>query len=492
VAAVAVAACLGGLGGAPSSGAVTGADPYAVEVVQTSANLSERLTAQPGLEFGHTPPAKGLSVISVNDEVRYQRVTGFGAAMTDSSAWLIERELTASARTALMSELFGAGGLALDFVRVPIGASDFTVGGRPYSYDDLAPGHSDPRLSHFSIAHDRAYILPALTQALALDRQIELLASPWTPPAWMKANDSLDNVDDRGTLLGFAYGPWAAYIVKFIQAYARAGVPIAALTPQNEPGQATLYPGLNMSEASLAVWIKQDLAPALASAKLHVRLYGDDQGWSPSSVAFAQQASRSPSGSDLAGVAWHCYFGSPDVMSAFRSRAPRFDQIVDECSPGISAIPISEVVISSLRDWASTVALWNLALDQDGGPVQGQDTGCAGCSGLVTINDSTHTATANLALYQLGQASEFVEAGADRVASTHFVSYSYTKPGVNFVSAGLDDVAFVNPDGTRVLIAYNNSSRAIPFAVSWHGEYFTDTLPAKGMATFRWDSTAGK
>jgi glucosylceramidase len=150
------------------------------------------------------------------------------------------------------------------------------------------------------------------------------------------------------------------------------------------------------------------------------------------------------------------------------------------------------VVISSLRDWASTVALWNLALDQDGGPVQGQDTGCAGCSGLVTINDSTHTATANLALYQLGQASEFVEAGADRVASTHFVSYSYTKPGVNFVSAGLDDVAFVNPDGTRVLIAYNNSSRAIPFAVSWHGEYFTDTLPAKGMATFRWDSTAGK
>ena len=82
--------------------------------------------------------------------------------------------------------------------------------------------------------------------------------------------------------------------------------------------------------------------------------------------------------------------------------------------------------------------------------------------------------------------------GADRVASTHFVSYTYTKPGVNFVSAGLDDVAFVNPDGTRVLIAYNNSSRAIPFAVSWHGEYFTHTLPARGMATFRWDSTAGQ
>ena len=466
------------------------ANPNVVSVVQTSPALHEALTALPGTLLTTTRPVAGEPVVTVDDSAVYQQVRGFGGAMTDSSAWLIERELPAATQASVMSELFGHGGLRLDFVRVAIGASDFTAGRKPYSYDDLPPRRTDPKLARFSIAHDRAYILPALTQARALNPQIEFLASPWTAPAWMKANDSLDNAHNRGTLLRGAYGPWAAYIVKFLEAYARADVSMAALTPQNEPGSATLYPGMNISEASLSTWIDQDLAPALARAKLHVRLYGVDQGWSTGSTAFARQESSSPAARDLAGLAWHCYFGSPDVMSAFRSRVPRLDEIVDECSPGLSAIPTSEVAISSLRDGASTVALWNLALDQVNGPVQGQDTGCAGCTGLLTINTATHTATANLALDQLGQASEFIDPGARRIASAHFVSYTYTKPGVNFVSAGLDDVAFVNPDGTRVLIAYNNSSRAIPFAVAWHGEYFTYTLPAEAMATFRWEDPA--
>ena len=85
----------------------------------------------------------------------YQRVEGFGAAMTDSSAWLIERRSAdGDQRAQLMSDVFGPNGLHLSFLRVPIGASDFTVGGRPYSYDDLPPGRSDPELRHFSIAHD--------------------------------------------------------------------------------------------------------------------------------------------------------------------------------------------------------------------------------------------------------------------------------------------------------------------------------------------------
>ncbi len=463
-------------------------DPDAVSVVQTSSDLSQALTALAPLRLSATRPVAGEPVIAVHDSAVEQTVNGFGGAMTDSSAWLIERKLPAARRATLIGELFGPEGLRLDFLRVAIGASDFTAGQKPYSYDDLPPGRSDPKLARFSIAHDRADILPALTQARTANPHTEFLASPWTPPAWMKANDSLDNIEDHGTLLPAAYEPWAAYIVRFIQAYDQAGVPITALTAQNEPGAATPYPGMNMSETSLSTWIRRDLVPALARAKLQVSLYGNDQGWSTGSTAFArQQAGSSPAASDLAGIAWHCYFGSPDVMSALRSLAPRLDQIVDECSPGISSLPISEVVISSLRDWASTVAVWNLALDQVGGPVQGHDTGCAGCSGLVTINTTTHTATANLALYQLGQASKFVDPGAHRVASTHFVSYTYTKPATNFVSPGLDDVAFVNPDHSRVLIAYDNSSQAIAFAVQWHGESFNYTLPAGATVTFRWN-----
>ncbi len=484
IAAVALAAGFAAV--SPSGADAYSIDPRAVSVVQTSADLSQRLTPMPGLEFEDTVPAEGVPVISVNDSVGYQRVGGFGAAMTDSSAWLIERELPAAARAALMSDLFTSAGLRLSFLRVPIGASDFTVGGRPYSYDDLRPGRSDPHLAHFSIAHDQAYILPALNQARALDPGIALLANPWTPPAWMKNNDSLGNVNDAGTLRADAYGPWAAYIVKFIQAYARAGVPITALTAANEVGTPTIYPGLNMSLSSLSSWIGQDLVPALSMARLHPKLYGGDWGWG-TALRRDEAALTGTAANQLAGVAWHCYFGSPDVMNAIHSQRPQLDQIVDECSPGISAIPISEVVISSLRDWASTVALWNLALDPTGGPVQAPNHGCPGCSGLVTINEKSGAVTFNRAYYQLGQASAFVQPGAQRIESGHFVSYTYRKPGVNFVSAGLDDVAFANPDGTRALIAYNNGKQATLFAVDWHGSYFEYTLPAAATVTFEWD-----
>ncbi len=469
----------------------SGADPYSIDplaasVVQTSTNLSQRLTPMSGLQFEHTVPAEGVPVISVNDSVSYQRIGGFGAAMTDSSAWLIERELPAAGRTTLMSDLFGSAGLHLSFVRVPIGASDFTVGGTPYSYDDLPPGRSDPHLAHFSIAHDEAYILPALNQARALDRGITFLASPWTPPAWMKRNDALGNAKDRGVLRADAYGPWAAYIVKFIEAYARAGVPITALTAANEVGTPTIYPGLNISLSSLSSWIGQDLVPALSAAGLHPKLYSADWGWG---TAFQRDEATLSGGAadEYAGAAWHCYYGSPDVMNAIHSQRPLLDEIVDECSPGISAIPISEVVISSLRDWASTVALWNLALDPTGGPVQAPNRGCPGCSGLVTINEMGGAVTFNLAYYQLGQASAFVQQGARRIESDHFVTYTYRKPGVNFVSAGLDDVAFANPDGTRALMAYNNGTRATLFAVEWHGMYFEYTLAAAATVTFEWD-----
>jgi glucosylceramidase len=462
-------------------------DPYSAEVVQTNAGLSQLLTRLPDIEFGTAAPGHE-PVVTVNGAVRYQRVEGFGAAMTDTSAWLIEREISAGARDQLMSELFGPGGLRLNFVRVPMGASDFTSDGTPYTYDDRPPGQTDPQLRHFSIAHDEAYILPALRQARADDPQTEFLATPWTPPAWMKSNHSLGNQGDRGTLLGSAYRPWSEYFVKFIQAYAAAGVPIGALTVQNEPGNPTLYPGLNFSAAAESTWIVQDLEPALAAAGLHPKLYGGDVGWGPDSSPFIATSIFGPAGSALTGISWHCYFGAPGVMNEFRQAKPRLDQIVDECSPGgISPTPTSEIVISSLRDWASTVALWNLALDPTGGPVQVPNHGCPACVGLATIAPDGGTVSLTRSYYQLGQASSFVMPGAQRIASTHFVSYVYPHRGVNVVTPGLDDVAFRNPDGSIVLVAYDNAAVPARFAIAWRDRALHYDLAPGATATFVWN-----
>jgi glucosylceramidase len=406
--------------------------------------------------------------------------------MTDSSAWLIEQDLGPAARGTLMAELFGPGGIHLDFVKVAIGSSDFTHDGQPYSYDDMPAGQSDPGLAHFSIAHDQPYILPALRAARALNPAAEFLATPWSPPAWMKANRSLDNNGNGGTLLPGDYGPWAQYVVKFIQAYAAAGIPIGALTLENEPGVATLYPGLNISPADEASWVLHNLGPALVQAGLHPRIYGGDLGWGPT-AEYAAATAGGPAAHALSGLAWHCYYGSPGVMTQVRQIDPGLEAILDECSPGITPTPISEIVISSLRNWASTVALWNLALDPTGGPAQLPNHGCMGCSGLATIDPRTGQATLRPAYYQLGQASAFLAPGAQRIASPTFVRYRYPGPSVNVVTPGLDDVALRNPDGSLVLIAYDNASRAVRFAVAWKGRTFSSRLAPGATATFVWN-----
>ena len=473
----------------------TGATPPApgngvsgpVSVVQTDPAAGQGLAVQPSVQFSTTPPATGVTDVAINDAQRDQQVTGFGAAMTDSSAWLLERELPPATTATLMRAMFSPTVLHLMLMRVPIGATDFNVGA-PYTYDDVPPGQQDLKLKHFSIAHDRAYILPALRQARALDGQLRFLATPWTAPAWMKGNRSLSNVRDRGTLRAVAYGPWAAYIVKFLQAYAKAGVPINEFVPENEPGNPTPYPGMNFNPTAESNWITQWLVPALARAHLHPQLYGSELGWN--SRWYAQQLLGTPSIHDLAGMSWHCYYGTPNVMSMVHDSAPTLGTIVSECSPGISAIPIPEVLISSLRNWATSVALWNIALDPTLGPVERPNKGCPGCYGLFDIDEHTQTATPLSDFFQLGQASEFVEPGAYVVSANNFVAYNYLRPGVNFISAGLDDVAFLNPDGSRVLIAYNNSTAAIPFSVSWRGQYFEYSIPPGAMTTFYWSASA--
>ncbi len=241
-----------------------------------------------------------MPVVDVDEHTRYQQFTGTGAAMTDSSAWLINEKMSATQRAALMQELFGQPGsgtglaappIHLNFLRIGVAATGAMTVTPAYSYDDNPPGGSDPGLTSFSISHDTSYIIPALQQALAIDPGLQILASPWSPPGWMKGNGALSNANNSGTLLPADYATYAQYLVKFIQAYASAGIPIADLTPANEPTTATQYPGLNLSESQEAQFIAQDLEPALAGAGLGTKIYGNDLSWDQYS---ADTRARSP------------------------------------------------------------------------------------------------------------------------------------------------------------------------------------------------------
>ncbi len=216
--------------------------------------------------------------ISVDPSRSYQTMDGFGASITDSSAHVLYR-LDRRNRDATMRRLFSpSDGDGLSFLRQPMGASDF-VAGDFYTYDDLPAGKTDYDMRRFSIAHDRAQILPLLRQALELNPRLKVIGSPWSPPAWMKTNGSLIGgrlIDDPRI-----YAAYARYFVEFVQAYEHAGVPVYAITVQNEPQNRNPsgYPGMDLpvaQEAKLIVAIGR----AFRDARIDTKIFGYDHNWS--------------------------------------------------------------------------------------------------------------------------------------------------------------------------------------------------------------------
>jgi glucosylceramidase len=474
---------------APVSPALAATTPnVSVQVTLTDSNLKQAaLSSEPSLSFTDRPLTRGVKVLDVDDHIGYQSVVGFGAAMTDTSAWLIHNYLSPGARKQVLQQLFSASdGLGLNFVRVPIGASDFTSGGTAYTYDDLAAGQTDPTLADFSVDHDLSYVIPTLQQMLKINPATDLISTEWTAPGWMKANDGTDDLGRSGTLLSADYPALADYLVKFIQAYQAAGIPIWGITPENEPGTAVSYPSMNLTPQAEAQFIAEDLAPAFAATGITTRIYaGDTGGAEPSYAQAAEQYAASASA--LSGVAWHCYGGQQGI-TAFHNLYAGVQNLMTECSPGIIPYSGAEAAIDAMRNWASSAALWNVALNPEGGPVQPPNSGCHSCTGLLTVNEGTHRVTYTSNYYQLGQLSKFVQRGAVRIDTQRWVN-DYRNASGYHVSLGLDNVAFLNRDGSRVLVAYNHSSSPITFGVSWNYKQFSYTLAPGATVTFEWKGT---
>ncbi len=240
-----------------------------VQAWVTTADQSRLLARQSGLSFATR--ATLANRIDVDAGKRFQTIVGYGAAVTDASAWLIQTKLNEAQRAALLEELFGRdGGLGLSFTRISIGASDFSR--THYSLADTPDGKPDPDLAHFSIEPNRAELLPVLRAARAINPDLRIVASPWSPPGWMKTSGSLVH----GRLLPEAQPTLAAYLVRFSDAFAAEGVPLFALTLQNEPDYDTPdYPGMLLGPAERARIIGQFLGPMLAkreNAAAHPRL----------------------------------------------------------------------------------------------------------------------------------------------------------------------------------------------------------------------------
>jgi glucosylceramidase len=491
-----------GTGAAPSAQAGTGAalSSPPVSVWVTTADGQQRLTEQAPVAFSATPPTD--LTVTVDPTRTFQTMTGFGGSITDSSAAVLS-SLSPAAREAALHLLFDpATGDGLDFLRQPIGASDFVTTGA-YTYDDLPAGQTDYFQQHFSIAHDEAQILPLLRAAERINPRLTIMATPWSPPAWMKTGGSLIGgrlIDDPKI-----YFSYALYLTKFLLAYRAQGVRVDAITVQNEPQNRSPagYPGTDLPSVQEEKVI-EDLGPMLRAAGLHTKILAYDHNWSehPNDIAstppdetadinhYPQQVLSSPAARWVSGVSFHCYYGDPSAMTALHAQFPDVGIYQTECSGSQSSNPANtfsdtlkwharNLEIGSTRNWSQTVVNWNIALDPSGGPHVG---GCGTCTGILTVGPGD-TVTPNAEFYALGHLSRFVQPGAVRIASTSF--------GTTGWNGQIMDVAFVNPDGSTVLVAHNENDSPRSFAVSENGQSFAYTLPGDSLATFVWARPPG-
>ena len=363
-------------------------------------------------------------------------------------------------------------GIGLSFIRNPMGASDLAR--THYSYDDLPAGQTDPSLEHFSIAHDEQDIIPLVLDARRLNPQMKIMATPWSPPGWMKSSGAMIG----GTLLPSMYDAFANYFVKYIQAYAKAGIPIDYVSLQNEPLYVPAdYPGMSMDGPTQLVVLRDHVLPAFLRNQIAARVLVYDHNWDrpdhPDAVLGDPAINASPI---VAGTAWHGYGGTPGVMLTTGERFPEKGQYQTEHSGGTWVTDqVREdfvEIVHVLRSGGRAFVKWGLALDQNRGPHAG---GCGTCTPLVTVNTSG-AISYPIDFYTLGHFSRFVLSGAHRV---------YSSNGTGILTA-----AFVNPDGSKALVAVNDTKAAVTFQVRWGDKAFSSSLPGYAGATFTWSGPA--
>jgi glucosylceramidase len=419
------------------------------------------------LSFGTT--ANNNANIEIDTTKTFQTVDGFGYALTGGSAYLINHMDDAS-RTTLLNEFFGNGenSIGVSYLRISIGASDLDAA--VFSYNDLPAGQTDLTLSNFSLSKDTVDLIPVLKKILAINPNIKIMGSPWSPPVWMK-----DNGNSIGGSLKPEYYPvYAQYFVKYIQAMAARGINLHTITIQNEPQYGGNNPSMLMSAVQQADFVKNHLGPAFRTAGLSTKIVIWDHNCNnpnypitimddPAAKAFVD------------GSAFHLYEGEIGAMSGVHAAHPDKNLYFTEQWTGANGSfdgdlkwHMKNVIIGSMRNWSKVALEWNLASD----PAYQPHTpgGCSECKGAVTISGSVPSK--NVSYYIVAHASKFVTPGSVRIESS--------------TGTSVTNAVFLRPDGKKVMLAVNENGAAVSVNLKYKGKWAVVTIPGNAVASYIW------
>lgn len=408
-------------------------------------------------------------VIKVSEDTLYQEIDGFGYTLTGGSAGHIWK-MDQGKRYELLEDLFSREkGIGVSYLRLSIGASDLDE--YVFSYDDMPEGETDVNLEHFSLDQDRRAVIPVLKEILRISPDMKIMGSPWSAPVWMK-----DNGDTRGgSLRKEYYGVYAEYFVKYIRGMEEEGIPIDAITVQNEPLHPGNNPSMFMPAADQAEFIRDHLGPAFERSGIKTKIivydHNADRPDYPLEIYADQEAARYIDGS-----AFHLYGGRIETLSDVHNAVPDKNLYFTEQWVGAPqdfagdlSWHIGTLIIGATRNWCRTVLEWNLAADPQQEPHTDRG-GCTRCLGAVTIHGDSYTR--NVAYYIIAHASKFVPPGSQRIWSSE--------------DETLPNVAFRTPEGKIVLIVQNAGETDAEFGVNFKGITALASLPAGAVATIVW------
>lgn len=434
-----------------------------VDVVSTSG--TSRWAEGKSLEFSKASSGNA-NVIKVDAAKPKQKLLGFGAAMTDAAAWLFAK-LKSSARAKVLGELFSPEGLGLTVHRIAVGSSDYAR--TAYHF---APTADDMDLKDFSTKHDEAYIIPILKEVQALNKDTYIFSSPWSPPGWMKAPPTFYG----GWMREKYIGVFGAYYFRFLQDYFSAGVPVHALTPQNEvqTDQISRMPACFWHPEFEAALVRDHLGPMIAGAGFNTKIWLMDHNyvmWERAKWMLDDPAVKKYTD----GVAFHPYEGTPDQMTTLHNHHPDIHCYWTEGGPQLGKLYETEYakwgkqISEILNNWCRSYTGWNYALDETGAP----NIGPFKCAGLVTVHSKTRKITYSAQYWILGHFSKFMKRDASVVPSTSEFADIY-------------HVAAVNPDGQRVLVI-TNEGKPREVKVREGKKEVKVKLPTNSVTTLTWN-----
>ena len=358
-----------------------------------------------------------------------QEIRGFGTCFSELGAQALNK-LPESEKSAILDELFGKDGASFNYCRTPIGASDFSLD--YYSYDDV---DGDYEMKHFSIDRDKKLLLPLILEGVKRQSEMQMFASPWCPPIWLKTRRAYSNGIFNRTKENLS--AYALYFKKYVQAYHEAGVPIVHIHPQNEPCSNQVFPSCVWHGDWLAEFIGDYLGPALENEGVDI-FYGTINGpegddrfsWTRYSdyLGYAMQTNAKK------------YIKGKFALPQTRDDYPELEiiQTESECGDGKNTWERMMHVYALMRYYfrfgASAYVYWNIALENEGSSTWGWAQ-----NSLVNVVDGKARFTPEY--YMMKHFSHFVKRGAKYVLMKGEMSTLCT--------------AFKNPDGTHVVVAYN-------------------------------------